>query len=141
MTKTIILKQAQPDDVVRILKLINKTFKDDHPELPEVLDYNGLMWITDIICKGYSCNATINGRLIGSIGASFTTYPWNRMRNRMELEWVIAHPVYAKLGVVQQMIKKCREVADKNRADFSLTVKGKMVVSEKFTWSIHAVNE
>lgn len=115
--KTIELGMARAMDCIKMCKLI---VKSQHPYTQlrhEAIDSNIVDWVNEVIARGYAVNATVGGRLVGTMGFSLNRYAWNRTKTFYQQEWLCMLPNYNGLGVEERMMDKVMRIALKNRAD------------------------
>lgn len=109
---------AVPDDASKILKALRIQHEHEKDHFPNFVDHDALVWIAHVIREGYVCLATIDNRMVGSIGALPFSWWWNRQKISYRLEWFCVHPHYEKYDVAYWLIERAKDNADRAGADF-----------------------
>lgn len=124
MSKTILLHRTEAADATKVLKFMHKVHERNYPDVPLIVDRFALPWVTDVICYGVALSASLNGRLVGTIGLRKQSHPWNLYKQHLGTEWLHVLDDYKDSEVRTNLILKARKTAEEMGYDLDIKVPG-----------------
>jgi len=111
-TKKIVVRKAEPKDVVNIVKLLQNGWNEQTVDYAPVNDLRGYRWILTIIEEGFLAVADLNGRIVGAACASPYMPAWSNQW-MLDMEFLYVLPSFRDAGVLKQLIGAVEGFADK----------------------------
>ncbi len=105
---------ASPYDAVNIAKLLEEWIPSAGVHFPEVHKESLCQWILDTIVNGKVFVAVKEGRILGVLGVTVDTFPWNPHQKVLKDAFFYVPPGQRKLGVGDRLMKEAQAMA----ADF-----------------------
>lgn len=105
MAREVKIRTATLLDTCAIYELLVKAFDEAPIEVPKPEMRAGLQWIahvTDNMCYV----AEVDGKLVGSLGIEYKTFPWAPEEKLMNDAWFYVLPDYRNSDVASALIKK-----------------------------------
>lgn len=130
MAATIKIRPARPDDVVNIVKLLRKGWREQVVEYAEIDDLRGYAWILGIIEEGFIAVADLSGRIVGAACASPFRPPWSLVW-MADMEFLYVDPNFRDHGTTEGLLDAVTGWADKVNLSLTFTIQSGERVSTK----------
>ena len=119
--KKIRVRNAEPRDVVNIIKVLQKGWDEQTVEYAPVDDLRAYRWILSIIEEGFLAVADLNGRIVGCACVSPYRPPWSQTWFG-DVEFLYVLPPFRGEGTVEALIKACERFADLHEATLTFGI-------------------
>ena len=112
MAKVIKIHRTQASDASKVLKFFHKVHGTNFEGMPPIIDRFALPWISDVVCRGICFSASMEGRLIGTLGLAKDPYLWNKYEFRLRSQWFYVLNDYSKTDVRDRLIQAAKFTAE-----------------------------
>lgn len=109
-----IIREATIFDHTGILSCIIKWIDEAAISYPK--PNNGIAeWVTNVLMGGYGVVAEKEGKIVGTIGMTFTKFPWNNETWIMNNEWIHVDKEHRKGGTASKLIEAVKSFANERK--------------------------
>lgn len=125
-----IIRNATMFDHTGILECLIRWLDEgsvDYPPPTSALGY----WISKVLRDGYVLVIEEDGKIVGTIGMSYTHFPWNDKMWIMNNEWLHILTENRANGVADKLIKLVKEYADNRKMPIRFDVMNDKDVDKK----------
>ncbi len=117
-----LIGRAEPIDAAKILKFIRAAHVRHGDRSPAWIDRFALLWVTDVVCRGVVVNATVEGRVVGSIGLALESFPWNPYVQHLRGQWLHVLDNFVDSEVRDALISAAMGAAVEQEAELEIDV-------------------
>lgn len=112
MPKATVRQALTAKDAYQIIELLKLWEYETSLPYPPWDEMAMLRWIVRVMSSGYAAVADLEGELIGTIGLTPASFPWNDSQQMMSDEWIMVHPDYRDKGTARALLNHINNMAD-----------------------------